>query len=341
MFAARPCRRSNYVLGVVLFGRLSPSRSSRSDCGRGSRRVASPATGCHGLGWGTKMGEKAWRVLAVAVTAALALGGSSAATAQERVSHAGGTYRLAYESSFGFSDGFDPTGEYLARRSGSTRTSLMRTLVGYNHVAGAAGNKLVPDIATLGARRRRTAARPTRSISSAGVKFGPPVTARSRRRTCVYAFERLANPKNGAQYGFYYSRDRGLERIRRRQGEDDLRHRHAGRVDDRLPAEAAQRRLPLPRSRCRPPAPSRPRSPVLRGQARRVRPQRRLDRAVHDRGRRTSSTHRPARTLKPISGPTPDAAEPRPQPQLRGSDRLESGAREPSGPVRVHRSTRT
>ena len=54
--------------------------------------------------------------------------------------------RVGWESSFSFIDGFDPTGEYLGEAWGSTNL-LTRTLVGYNHVAGAAGNKLVPDLA--------------------------------------------------------------------------------------------------------------------------------------------------------------------------------------------------
>jgi hypothetical protein len=60
----------------------------------------------------------------------------------------GGVYRVAFESSFEFSDGLDPTGEYLWAGMDILSNLLVRTLVGYNHVVGPAGNKLVPNLAT-------------------------------------------------------------------------------------------------------------------------------------------------------------------------------------------------
>jgi peptide/nickel transport system substrate-binding protein len=60
----------------------------------------------------------------------------------------GGTYRVGYQTSFGFTDGFDPSGEYLNTAWAIYSNLLVRTLVGYNHVAGPAGNELVPDLAT-------------------------------------------------------------------------------------------------------------------------------------------------------------------------------------------------
>ena len=81
---------------------------------------------------------------AVAVAASVvAMGGS----AKNQVG-AGGTLRVGWEQSFGFTDTFDPTGEYLGDAIGIYSSLLVRTLVGYNHVADAAGNKLVPDLAT-------------------------------------------------------------------------------------------------------------------------------------------------------------------------------------------------
>jgi hypothetical protein len=55
--------------------------------------------------------------------------------------------RLA-EGSFSFTDGLDPTGEYLTFSWAIESNLLVRTLLGYDHVAGPAGNKLVLDIAT-------------------------------------------------------------------------------------------------------------------------------------------------------------------------------------------------
>ena len=55
---------------------------------------------------------------------------------------------MGFEQSFSFTDGLDPTGEYFQYGMGILSNLLVRTLVGYNHVAGPAGNVLVPDLAT-------------------------------------------------------------------------------------------------------------------------------------------------------------------------------------------------
>src|SRR5215831_14129134 len=87
-------------------------------------------------------------VAAIAVVAALvAVAAGSAGGTKSHVS-AGGTLNYGWEQAFGSTDNFDPTGEYLGDWFGIASNLLTRTLVGYNHVAGAAGNKLVPDIAT-------------------------------------------------------------------------------------------------------------------------------------------------------------------------------------------------
>ena len=52
---------------------------------------------------------------------------------------------------------------------------------------------------------------------------------------------RLANPKDGGQYSFYYTVISGLGRRRQRHGEDGLGHRDAQRLDDRLPSDEADR----------------------------------------------------------------------------------------------------
>src|SRR5689334_11521128 len=130
-------------------------------------------------------------------------------SASTRVS-AGGTLKVGWEQSFGFTDSFDPTGEYLGDAFGIYSSLLVRTLVGYNHVADAAGNKLVPDIAT-------TVPTPTNGGTvytfhlKPGIKFSPPVNRAVTSKDIVYALERLAKPANGAQYGFYYSVIKGFD----------------------------------------------------------------------------------------------------------------------------------
>ncbi|MDX6563130.1 MAG: hypothetical protein QOD65_2944, partial [Gaiellales bacterium] len=96
-------------------------------------------------------------VAAVAALAAAAMtttasarpdGESGKSQASGKKAAAGGTYRIEWEGSFSFTDGFDPTGEYLGEAFGIYSNLLVRTLVGYNHVAGPAGNLVVPDLAT-------------------------------------------------------------------------------------------------------------------------------------------------------------------------------------------------
>jgi peptide/nickel transport system substrate-binding protein len=86
---------------------------------------------------------------------------------------------------------------------------LIRTLVGYNHVAGTAGNKLVPDIAT--ALPKPTNGGKTYAFTlKKGIRFGPPVNRAVTSKDVLYSFERMAKPRNGAQYAFYYDVIKGF-----------------------------------------------------------------------------------------------------------------------------------
>ena len=122
----------------------------------------------------------------------------------------GGTYRVGWESSFGWTNSFDPTGEYLANAFAIYSSLLVRTLVGYNHVAGAEGNKVVPDIATTVPKPTNGGTRYTFKLKS-GIEFAPPVNRAVNSKDIKYALERAARPKNGAQYGFYYNVIKGWD----------------------------------------------------------------------------------------------------------------------------------
>ena len=87
-------------------------------------------------------------VLTIAATSASARPQQPQARRRSRQAQAGGVFRVEWESSFDFTGGFDPTDEYLGEAFGIYSNLLVRTLVGYNHVAGAPGNVLVPDLAT-------------------------------------------------------------------------------------------------------------------------------------------------------------------------------------------------
>src|SRR3989442_8231313 len=98
------------------------------------------------------MPRRRWKLLASAATAAVAVTAVTAAAGSQSIRVEGGTYRVGIESAFGghlfrWSDGFDPTGEYDLSALGIYSNLLLRTLVGYDHVAGAAGTRLVPDLA--------------------------------------------------------------------------------------------------------------------------------------------------------------------------------------------------
>jgi peptide/nickel transport system substrate-binding protein len=139
-------------------------------------------------------------VAVAALTAALVSAASAGPSASDQ---RGGTYRVGWESSFGWTNSFDPTGEYLANGFAIYSNLMLRTLVGFNHVAGPAGNIVVPDLATSVPKPTNGGTRYTYRLKS-GVRWGPPVNREITSRDVKYAMERAARPKNGAQYGFYY-----------------------------------------------------------------------------------------------------------------------------------------
>lgn len=140
-------------------------------------------------------------LLVVAVVTAALVSAASAGSSEQ--SAKGGTYRVGWESSFGFTDNFDPTGEYLANAFAINTNLLLRGLVGYNHVEGAKGAVIVPDLATSVPKPTNGGKRYTFKLKS-GVKFGPPVNREITSKDVKYALERMARPKNGAQYAFYF-----------------------------------------------------------------------------------------------------------------------------------------
>jgi peptide/nickel transport system substrate-binding protein len=113
----------------------------------------------------------------------------------------GGVLRTAQDD-FGFTNAFDPTGEYL----GSAFTmyqALTRTLVSYKHIAGPEGNKLYPDLATAMPTISSDQLTYTFKLKS-GIKFGPPVNRAITSKDIEYAFERINTKPLIAQYGFWY-----------------------------------------------------------------------------------------------------------------------------------------
>jgi peptide/nickel transport system substrate-binding protein len=154
------------------------------------------------------MRKHLWKVVlattALAVSGAVGVTISSASSGKAGTAKAGGTYRVGWEAEFGFTDAFDPTGEYLGNAWALYSNLLVRTLVGYNHVSGTAGNKIVPDLATSVPKPTNGGKTYTFHLKS-GIRFAPPVNREITSKDIAYALNRLANPKNGGQYGFYYT----------------------------------------------------------------------------------------------------------------------------------------
>lgn len=152
-----------------------------------------------------------------ALAAAVALAAGSVTLASPARSGAapapvrGGVLRVAWidggsganGQAFSATDNFDPTGEYLSEASAVLETEV-ETLVGYEHVAGVAGNRLVPDLAQALPTPTNGGTTYTFHLKP-DIRFGPPVDREITSRDFVTALDRLANPRDGGQYAFYYT----------------------------------------------------------------------------------------------------------------------------------------
>lgn len=142
-------------------------------------------------------------VLALVAAACGGSGDSSSSSASGGQATKGGTIREELQE-FGWTSGFDPTGEYLGTAWSLYDQMLMRGLMTYNHrSAEDGGNIPVPDIAT---------GPPTVSDDEltyefelkTGVMFGPPVDREVTSKDILYAFQRINTESLAALYGNYY-----------------------------------------------------------------------------------------------------------------------------------------
>ena len=166
-------------------------------------------------------------ILAVAsIVVSVASGGGSK-------SLKGGTYRVGWESSFGWTDNFDPTGEYLANSFAINTNLLLRGLIGYNHVAGAAGAVVVPDLATTVPKPTNGGTRYTFHLKN-GVKFGPPVNREITSQGREVRGRAHGTAEERGAVRLLLHRDQGLGRVQQGQDEVDRRDQDPEREDDRL-----------------------------------------------------------------------------------------------------------
>lgn len=151
----------------------------------------------------------------MAATGLVAAAAGAAPGSQSR-SLAGGTYRVGWEgdqNGLYWEAGFDPTGETSWGASGIYSNLLVRTLVGYNHVAGPAGQKLVPDLA-VSAPTPTNGGRTYTFRLKRGIRFGPPVDREITSNDIRYAVERFARPRNASLFALAFTDIRGFDAYR-------------------------------------------------------------------------------------------------------------------------------
>ena len=113
----------------------------------------------------------------------------------------GGVLRMA-TTDFGFTNGFDVTGEYSGHAF-ALYGALVRTLVTYKHIAGAAGNELLPDLATEVPQPTDNGLTYTYKLKP-NIKFAPPIDRSVTSLDIAYAFQRINTASLFAQYSTYY-----------------------------------------------------------------------------------------------------------------------------------------
>jgi peptide/nickel transport system substrate-binding protein len=115
----------------------------------------------------------------------------------------GGTIREETQS-FGWTDNFDPTGEYLATGWAIQDQTLMRGLMTYTHQpATEGGNVPVPDLATGPPTVSDDKLTYTFELKS-DVKWSPPLDRTITSGDILFAFQRINDADLVAQYGNYY-----------------------------------------------------------------------------------------------------------------------------------------
>jgi peptide/nickel transport system substrate-binding protein len=142
--------------------------------------------------------------LALGLVAAACGGGNNnggSTSGNQATPQKGGVLRTAI-SNFGFTNGFDPTGEYVAVALGLYQATN-RTLMNTKHIADAPGNELFPDLAEAAPEISSDGLKYTFKLKS-GLKWAPPLNRDVTSKDIAYAFQRINTAPLVAQYGFYY-----------------------------------------------------------------------------------------------------------------------------------------
>ena len=141
----------------------------------------------------------------LALVAAACSGSSSGATSGGGGSGQptqGGTIREQVQEDFGWTNNFDPTGEYLGYAWVLFDELLMRGLYTFKHIAGADGDVPVPDLV---ADETTSSDGLTYDLTlKDNVMWGPPLNRAVDANDIYYAFQRINDQDLIAQYGSYY-----------------------------------------------------------------------------------------------------------------------------------------
>jgi peptide/nickel transport system substrate-binding protein len=147
-------------------------------------------------------GRRASLTILAAVLVASCTGSSSTSVSSSPGAiRKGGVYRVGV-TTFGNTDGLDPTGEYGIPGWG-VLDAVDRTLVTFKFAEGDAGTTLVPDLAAAIPQPTDGGLTYTFHLKP-GIKFGPPLDRPITSSDVAYAFERLNTKSLVAQYGFYF-----------------------------------------------------------------------------------------------------------------------------------------
>jgi peptide/nickel transport system substrate-binding protein len=155
----------------------------------------------------TRHGHLALALLAVLGLILAACGSSggnstSSPAAVKTTAARGGVYRTAI-SSFGLTDNLDPVGEDQIGFAFSIYDAMLRTLVGFRHIDGLAGLKIVPDLATSVPTPTDHGLTYTFHLKS-DIKFAPPVSREITSYDIAYAFQRVNDATLEPEYPYYY-----------------------------------------------------------------------------------------------------------------------------------------
>ncbi len=145
-------------------------------------------------------------LIGVAVIAAFGIAwgierSASASAATARAATGSGVYRTSI-SEMGLTDNLDPTGEDQVGVGFQLLSALQKPLIGFNGAQGAAGEVMMPLLAS--SIPKPTDGGLTYTFHLRKVMFGPPVSRAVTSHDVAYAFQRINDKALVPAYGYYY-----------------------------------------------------------------------------------------------------------------------------------------